>query len=81
MMNRKQEYLEDLDAALDRTCYEWVLASEGEITWPDAVKVMRDLADALEKEMAAGRVPWELWSFEDGQPDEAQEWHDFDPEA
>jgi len=79
MMNRKEEYLEDLDAALDRTCYEWVLASEGEITWPDAVKVMRDLADALEKEFNSGRTPWEFG--DDGQPDEAQEWHDFDPEA
>jgi hypothetical protein len=78
MMNRKQEYLEDLDAALDRMCYEWVLASEGAITWRDVVNVMRDLAEALEKEMVTGRTPW---SFEDGQPDEAQEWRDFDPEA
>ena len=78
MMNRKQEYLEDLDAALDRTCYEWVLASEGEITWPEAVAVLRNLADALEKEMVSGRTPWD---FGDGQPDEAQEWRDFDPEA
>jgi len=81
MMNRKEEYLEDLDAALDRTCYEWVLASEGEITWPEAVNVLRNLADALEKEMVSGRTPWGLWPFKDGQPDEAQEWHDFDPEA
>ena len=77
-MNRKQEYLEDLDAALDRMCYEWVLASEGAITWRDVVNVMRDLAEALEKEMISGSTPWE---FGDGQPDEAQEWRDFDPEA
>lgn len=63
MMNRKQEYLEDLDAALDRMCYEWVLASEGEITWPDAVNVLRDLAEALEKEMVTGHTPW---GFGDG---------------
>ena len=63
MMNRKQEYLEDLDAALDRTCYEWVLASEGEITWREAVNVLRNLADALEKEMVSGRTPW---GFGDG---------------
>lgn len=78
MMNRKEEYLSDLDAALDRTCYEWVLASEGEITWPEAVEVLRNLADALEKEFSSGRTPWK---FDDGQPDEAQEWRDFDPEA
>jgi hypothetical protein len=63
MMNRKQEYLEDLDAALDRTCYEWVLASEGKITWTEAVEVLRNLADALEKEFNSGRTPW---GFGDG---------------
>ena len=77
-MNRKQEYLEDLDAALDRVCYEWVIASEGTITWTEAVEVLRNLADALEKEFNSGRTPRD---FGDGQPDEAQEWHDFDPEA
>ena len=64
-MNRKQEYLEDLDAALDRTCYEWVLASEGEITWPEAVEVLRTLADALEKEFNSGRTPWALGEYDD----------------
>ena len=62
-MNRKKELLEDLDLALDRTCYDWVLASEGEITWPDAVNVLRTLADALEKEFNSGHTPW---GFGDG---------------
>jgi hypothetical protein len=24
---------------------------------------------------------WHLWNDDDGQPDEAQEWHDFDPDC
>jgi hypothetical protein len=52
MMNRKQEYLEDLDAALDRRTFLCLAAFAG------AVKVMRNLADALEKEMVSGRTPW-----------------------
>lgn len=76
--------LDDYIAHINRDAHGFALSAD--ITGPNGwnargIATAPDLARLLDAEHERNRAKYAMYDDDDGQPDEAQEWADFDPDC